>query len=68
MGLAPALWRGGRVSWDCLDKKEDCQGRCGEETARHAIFNGGTEVRRGWICFSFEFWCLPPCPSWINGE
>ena len=55
MGLAPALWRGGRVSWDCLDKKEDCQGRCGEETARHAIFNGGTEGRRGWICFNFEF-------------
>ena len=51
---------GGRVSWDCLDKKEDCQGRCGEGTARHAIFIGGTEGRKGWICFNFEFWCLPP--------
>ena len=53
MGWRSLVWagacavEGGRVSWDCLDKKEDCQGRCGEGTARHAIFIGGTEGLEG---------------------
>ena len=51
---------GGRVSWDCLDKKEDCQGRGGEETARHAIFNGGTERRSGWFVLVLNFGAFPP--------
>ena len=68
MGWRSLVWagacavEGGRVSWDCLDKKEDCQGRCGEGTARHAIFNGEQKEERVGFVLILNFEALPPVP------